>query len=177
MHVPIIGPLNYGGTILAVDEAKGSYQVKSDRDGLVDWVKATNLRYSCVGAEARPVSDNFFFGKWDLFVGPTPHYETKGSDRYLVVGAGAKAPPLLINPDGTYVWRIDSKKTITGKWRKMAESERKYHAKGPAVLLMNAEDGKNWEVSQRGVNPTNNRDTINVERMDLGLSYQGTRMP
>src|SRR5436853_84757 len=77
MHVPPIGPLNYGGTILAVDETKGSYQVKSDRGGLVDWVKAYNLRYSCAGVEAKPVSDNFFAGKWELFVGPTPHYEVK----------------------------------------------------------------------------------------------------
>ena len=29
LHVPLVSPLNYSATILAFDEAKGSYQVKS----------------------------------------------------------------------------------------------------------------------------------------------------
>ena len=177
MHVSIVSPLNYGGKILAFDEAKGSYQVQSDRDGLKDWVPARNLRYSCVGAEPKPASDSFFIGSWTLFIGPTPHHEVIDGKGYLVVGTGAHVPPLAINVDGTFVWIIDSKTTVRGKWRKMADNELKYGTKGPAVLLMKGEDGKDWEVWKKGVNPANNRDAINIERMDLGLSYQGTRLP
>ena len=109
--------------------------------------------------------------------GATAHHQVIGADGYLVVGAGAKAPPLVITAEGTYVWTVDSKTTIRGRWRKMAESELKSGTTAPAVLLMNGEGGKNWEVWQRGVNPSNNRDAIGIERMDLGLSYQGTRAP
>ena len=176
MHAPIISPLNYGGTILAIDAAKGTYQIKSDGDGLVDWVPARLLRYSCVGAEAAPVTENYFIGRWTLFIGPTAHYENIDSKGYLVVGPGAHAPPLQINADGSYAWVLDSKTIVRGKWRVLAANEMRNGTKGPAVVLMNGEDGKNWQVSRGGVNPSNNRDAINLDRMDLGLSYQGTRL-
>ena len=94
-----------------------------------------------------------------------------------MVGPGAHVPPLLINADGTYVWTIDSRTIIKGQWRRMADSELRSGTKAPAILLLNAESGKNWEVWRTGVNPGNNRDAIAIERMDLGLSYKGTRLP
>jgi len=176
MHAPIVSPLNYGGTILAIDAAKGSYQVKSDADGLVDWVPARSLRYSCVGGEAAAASENYFVGRWTLFIGPTAHYEVIDSKGYLVVGSGAHVPPLQVNADGTYTWVIDSRITINGKWRSLSASEMRSGTKPPAILLMNGEDGKNWQISRRGVNPSNNRDAIDINRMDIGLSYMGTRL-
>lgn len=177
MHVPIVSPLNYGATILEFDEAKGSYLIKSDSDGLKDWVPANKLRWSCVGSEAKAVSHSFFVGTWTLFLGPTPHHETINSKGYLVVGPGAKVPPLTVRADGTYTWTIDSKTTIRGNWRKMAEGELRSGTKPPAILLLKGEDGKDWQLWRRGVDPGNNRDAIGIERMDLGLSYQGTRLP
>lgn len=177
MHVPIVSPLNYAATILAFDAVKGSYQVKSDADGLVDWVPARNLRYSCVGAEAAVVTQSYFIGRWSLFLGPTAHHEIIDSKGYLVVGSGAHVPPLQINADGSYVWVIDSRTTIRGKWRAMLQDELRSGTRLPAVLLVNGEGGKNWEVWRTGVNAGNNRDAIAVERMDLGESYQGTRLP
>lgn len=176
MHAPVVSPLNYGGTILAIDAAKGTYQVKSDGDGLIDWVPARLLRYSCVGAEAAPVTENYFIGRWSLFIGPTAHYENIDSKGYLVVGPGAHAPPLQINADGSYAWVLDSRTIARGRWRSLATNEMRSGTKGPAIVLMNGESGKNWQVSRRGVNSSNNRDAIDLERMDLGLSYQGTRL-
>lgn len=177
MHVPRVSPLNYGATILAIDAVKGSYQVKSDRDGLVDWVPASLLRSSCAGVEARPVTTSYFVGNWSLFVGPTPHHATIDGKGYLVVGTGAHVPPVQINADGSYIWTVDSRTRIAGHWRPMAEHELKYGTKPPAILLLAGEDGRNWEVWRAGVNAANNRDAIFVERMDLGLSYRGTRLP
>ncbi len=177
MHVPLVSPLNYAATILAYDGAKGSYQVKSDADGLTDWVPARNLRYSCTGAEAAPVTQSYFVGKWSLFLGPTAHHEVIDSKGYLVVGSGAHVPPLQINSDATYVWVLDSRTTVRGRWRAMAANELRSGTRAPAILLLNAEGGKNWEVWKTGVNQGNNRDAIGVERMDLGESYQGTRLP
>ncbi|MEO8200000.1 MAG: hypothetical protein ABI679_05700, partial [Gemmatimonadota bacterium] len=153
------------------------YQVKSDADGLTDWVPARNLRYSCNGVEAAPVAQSYFFGDWSLFLGPTAHHEVIDSKGYLVVGSGAHVPPIRIRPNGTYVWTIDSRTTIQGRWRAMTEDELRSGTRLPAILLLNAEGGKNWEVWRTGVNQGNNRDAIGVERMDLGESYQGTRLP
>jgi hypothetical protein len=177
LHVPLVSPLNYPATILAFDETKGSYQVKSDRDGLTDWVPARNLRYSCSGADAKPVTDSYFIGSWTLFLGPTAHHEVIDSKGYLVVGPGARVPPLQIHADSTYTWTLDSKTIIRGKWRTMVTSELRSGTKAPAILLMNGEGGKNWQVWRTGVNKGNNHDAIGIERMDLGLSYQGTRLP
>ena len=177
LHVPLVSPSNNSATILAFDEAKGSYQVKSDKDAMTDWVPARSLRYSCVGVEARPVSETYFIGAWTLFVGPTAHHEIIDSKGYLVVGQGAHVPPIIIRANGTYTWTIDSKTVIEGKWRGMTASELRSGTKAPAILLMNGESGKNWQVSKAGVSAGDNRDTISIDRMDLGLSYQGTRLP
>ena len=59
----------------------------------------------------------------------------------------------------------------------MSAAEMRSGTTSPAILLLNAEGGKNWEVSRKGVNASNNRDAIEIDRMDLGLSYMGTRLP
>ena len=175
--MPLVSPLNYAATILAADDAKGSYQVKSDRDGLVDWVPARALRYSCTGSEAKPVTDSYFTGAWTLFLGPTAHHEQIDGKGYLVVGPGARVPPIVIRADGTYTWTIDRKTVINAKWRALAAGEMRSGTKGPAILLVGGEGGKNWQVTRSGVNKGDNRDAISLDRMDLGLSYQGTRLP
>ena len=176
LHVPIVSPLNYSAVILEADAAKGSYKVKSDADGLTDWVTASKLRYSCVGAEATAITESYFVGDWSLFVGPTPNREMIDGKGYLVVGPGAHVPPLRINADHTYIWVIDSKTTVRGTWRSMTASELRANTKLPAILLMKGESGANWEVSRKGVNAGNNHDTIDIDRMDLGLSAVGTRL-
>jgi hypothetical protein len=177
MNVPIVSPLNYAATILAFDEAKGTYQIRSAADGLVDWVPARNLRYSCNGAAAQPVSESYFHGNWTLFVGPTPNHETINGKGYIVVGPGAQAPPIVIRPGGTYTWTVDSKTIIDGRWRTLAASAMRSGTVAPAILLVNGEGGKNWQVSRAGANKGNNRDAITIDRTDMGLSYQGTRLP
>ena len=74
MHVPRVAPLNYGAVILDFDAKKGTYKVKSDSDGLIDWVPARFLKSSCVGAEAAPIKPDYFIGKWSLFVVPAPQH-------------------------------------------------------------------------------------------------------
>ena len=176
MHVPRVSPLNRSATILAIDAAKGSYQVKGE-DGLIDWVPASKLRSSCTGVDAAAVTTQYFIGNWSLFIGPTAHHEVIDSKGYLVVGPGAHVPPLQINTDGSYVWTLDSKSTIKGRWRVMADKELRSGTQPPAILLTKAEAGRDWQVSRAGVNAGNNRDAISVDRVDLGLSYRGTRLP
>lgn len=175
LHVPRVSPLNYGATILAVDPAKGSYKVKSDADGLIDWVSSYSLRTSCTGAVAQAITADFFIGDWEMFVGPTPNNVVIGGKAYIEVGPGAKAPPIVVRKDGGYSWKIDSKTTVTGRWRALAPNEMRNGTVGPAILLMKGESGKDWQMSRRGTALADNRDQANIDRMDLGLSYMATR--
>lgn len=176
MRVPLVSPRNYSAKILAYDATKGSYQVKSEADGLADWVPAYQLRYSCKGVEAAPVTQSYFTGRWTLFVGPTAHHEVIDAKGYLVVGPGAHVPPLQINADGSYIWTLDSKTTVRGKWRAMASNELRAGTKAPAILLVKGEGGKDWQVWKTGVEAGSNRDAISVDRMDLGLPFKGARL-
>ena len=99
-----------------------------------------------------------------------------GDKRYLVSGVGAKAPPLQINADNTYAWTLDSRNTVRGRWRALADREMKPGTKPPAIVLLKGEDGKDWQVSNGGVHSGNNRDAIEIVRMDMGITYRGTRM-
>ena len=177
LRVPLVSPLNYSAKIVAVDKAKGSYQVKSESDGLLDWVPAYKLRRSCKGEEAAPVSTSYFFGRWSLFIGPTAHHEVIGGKGYIVVGTGARVPPLQIHADGRYQWTLDSNTSVSGKWRALQASELPSGTPPPAIVLINAEGGHNWAVWKSGLNPGSNLDAIGIRRTDLGLSYQGTRLP
>jgi hypothetical protein len=170
------GVLNRSAVIKAIDERKGLYQVKYDNGDLDEWLPP-RLFAGCKGVAAAAIPDDYFNGNWSLFIGPTPHYETRGSDRYLVVGSGAKAPPLVVHPDGSYVWTIDSKTTVKGRWRKLNANEMKYGTTAPAILLMKGEDGKDWQISvPKAVGTADTKDRITIERMDMGLSYMGTRI-
>jgi len=175
MHAPIVSPLNYGGTLLAYDAARGAYQVRSDGDGLVDWVPSRQLRFSCVGGEAAPITTAFFVGRWSLFVGPTPNHVTHGDEVDLEVGRGGRSPPITVNADGTYVWRVDSATTVRGRWHALAPGEARDRTVGPAILLVAGEGGHDWQMSRSGIDASTGHDKVAIDRMDLGESYMGTR--
>lgn len=179
LHVIKAGGLNYPATIVAYDPVKGSYQVKYDSGGTVEWLLPRWLKYGCTsaGPSGPTITDAFWVGNWSLFVGPAAQYQVIGGDRYLVVGSGAAAPPLQIKADGSYVWVIDKGKTISGRWRKMASAEMKYgYTDKPGIMLMNGYDGGNWQVTFSDVRADDNRDQLNIQRMDLGVSFLATRM-
>jgi hypothetical protein len=64
------------------------------------------------------------FGKWAMFVYSYPNTYTDGNNIYRVYGTGAKAPPLLINANGTYVWYDEfNKPPVKGNWATSAKIE------------------------------------------------------
>lgn len=176
LHLERAGALNYPATIDAYDAAKGAWHVKYDNGGLPEWLTPNWLSRGCTAAPAPAITEAFFVGNWEMFVTPGIGYQIIGGNRYLTVGSGATAPPLSIKADGSYVWVIDSKTTVTGRWRKLAPSEMKYGFKDKVgIVLLKGEDGKDWQVTYSGVRSSDKRDQLNVERMDLGLNYLATR--
>lgn len=178
LHLERAGALNYPATIVDYDAAKVAYQVKFDSGGSVEWLIPRSIGRGCTAPVAGPaITESYFVGNWSMFVGPYPQRKIISGDAYLVVGSGAAAPPLSIKPDGTYVWHIDSKTVINGQWRKMAESEMKYGFKDKfGLMLMKGEGNANWQVTYSGVRSSDKADQLNVERIDLGLSFLATRM-
>lgn len=181
MEAPKVGGLNYPGTILAVDEDNGAYQVRHHHNQLVSWVSANDLRLSCAGVEPKPVTQAFFVGKWATFVPPTPHYEKIGTNDYLVVTSGAAAFPIEIKADGTYSWAVSNRPgaEISGRWRVLSPGEYKYGTKptnAPVILLMKGDSDADWYVARKPANALRNVHQVHIERMDLGMTQSGTRM-
>ncbi|MEI7931642.1 MAG: hypothetical protein WCI21_01095 [Alphaproteobacteria bacterium] len=177
LHLERAGALNYPATIDKFDAAKGAWHVKYDNGDLPEWLTGQEIRRGCTAPAAPAITSSFFVGNWEMFVNAAIGYQIIGGQRYLTVGSGATAPPLTIKADGTYVWHIDSRTTINGRWRAMTPAEMKYGFKDKTgILLMKGYDGGDWQVTYSGVRSDDKRDQLNVERMDLGLNYLATRM-
>lgn len=168
----IVKPMSKYAHIVAAKE--GAYQIRDDQDQLLDWVPASKLS-SCTGTSLPSIDLRYFTGFWSTFVGPVPLTTVRDDKVWIEVSMGAHALPIQINQDGTYTWWVDSRTILHGRWRAMAAGEMREHTVGPAILIMNGESGKNWQMSRRGVDAGNGHDQTNINRMDLGISYIATR--
>ena len=173
MHLERAGTLNYPGTILEVDSSKGSYKLRMD-DGELLWVDASGVQYSCAALRGGAQSTDFYTGRWDLFMGPAPQYETRGDDVYLVVGSGAGALPVTINADGTYHWETFDG-PIDGYWEAIPAGQDKYGYGTPAILLRAGEEGEDWQMWSQGGISRDNREQVTLEQLNYGISYLATR--
>ncbi len=96
----------------------GRYKVKYDGckdywDEELDW---SQLKPASIISSTDP-DIRVLLGKWAMFVYSYPNTVTKGDGIYREYGSGAKAPPLLVNADGTFVWYDEfNKPPVKGKW-------------------------------------------------------------
>ena len=106
-------------------KANGRYKVKYDGckdywDEEVDW---SQLKPASV-VDANNPDITAVMGKWAMFVYSYPNTVTSGNNIYRVYGTGAKAPPLLINTNGTFVWYDEfNKPPVKGSWVSHAKME------------------------------------------------------
>ena len=136
---------------------------------------------TCTAPPIAPIAQNWFVGVWQLFKGGGGAYaQNRVTRTWKVIGLDvAGTPPIGIRTEGSYEWVTDSKSTVRGKWRSAAQSELKYgyDKRGTTILLERGEDGANWLVSRNLVVTADGQDKILIERVDLGLSSSGGRMP
>ncbi len=177
------GATNRDAKILEFDAVKGLYKVQwvtGIYKGDIGWVPPSELK-TCTAPAIAPVAQNWFVGVWQLFKGGGGAYaQNRVTGTWKVIGLDvAGTPPIGIKTDGSYEWVIDSKITVRGQWRLAAQSELKYgyDKRGTTILLERGEDGANWLVSRTLVGTDDGQDKILIERVDLGLSYSGGRMP
>ena len=105
------------------EKGNGRYKVRYDGckaylDEEVDWsqLKPESVVSSTDG------DITAVFGKWAMFVYSYPNTVIRGNNIYREYGTGAKAPPLLINANGTYVWYDEyNKPPVKGTWTSHAK--------------------------------------------------------
>lgn len=98
-------------------------------------------RYKVVAPQREPFWTGYFVGDWRVSVPMAMGLVTDGRHVYRTVSGGMRLPPLRINADGTYSWRVQEgqgEKLVTGRWEPNPE--------GPGVILKNAERGADWLV-------------------------------
>lgn len=169
--------LSYGdpkgrATVLEIIDS-GRYKVRYDGckaywDEVVDWSQLKPVTY--ISSDDPDLTATF--GKWAMFVYSYPNTVLKGNDIYREYGPGGKAPPLLINANGTFVWYDEFKKPpVNGKWTAHAKIEGlKMGTESVNGILIYDSRGNYWKVYK------DRADHIEARLMCSGETQGGTRI-
>ena len=158
-----------------VIEVKGNGRFKVKYDGCADhWdeeVDWSQLKPESV-VSANDADINATFGKWAMFVYSYPNTVIHGNGVYREYGTGAKAPPLQINANGTYVWYDEfNKPPVKGSWVT--------HAKITGVtmgteanngIIIKDSHGIFWKIRK------DRADHIEARQMCSGITEGGSRI-
>jgi hypothetical protein len=170
------------GTVIAV---KGfDYKIHFDGckaywDG---WYDGSDLKPSAP-LSTSSADVKFLLGAWKMFQPSAPNTVIKGGEVYREYGFGAKAPPLQIRADGTYIWKEDFDAPATrGKWYASSripsrmESGRKVKSSAYELngIVIKARDGQLWRLYRATYQgkPSNG---ITLDCLCSGLEMMGRR--
>lgn len=148
-----VGTLWYPATVERYDAEKRRYWLR-DKSGSGD-VVACHAVYK----PGQPINNDFFIGKWAVFVRGATSTFARNSDLYRKYSSGMKQPPLEIKPDGTYVWVTD-KGVIRGKWTPRPD-------KVPGIVLLKGIDGLDYTIYENTESNPATKDT----RDEIGLHH------
>ncbi len=153
------GPIwERGAKIVSYDAGKRSYRIQTNAGG--DIVPCHSV------AKPNQFDNDFFVGKWAVFVGGAATTFERGGDLYRRFSGGAKLPPLEIKADGTFVWRDDRGRAIRGNWEPREGV--------PGITILGGLDGKDWTVyeSTEGYAPTEKTlDEIRFHDLETNTGY------
>lgn len=164
------------GTIMEV--AAGGYKVHYDGCGAhFDAVVDRDELHPAATISAGAPDIRFLFGKWAMFTPSYPNTVVRGNTVYREYGMGAKAPPLQINADGTYIWYDEfGKPPVKDKWTTDAKIEgAKFNTAFTNGVVIKDSKGGLWKVYRRKVEG-DNTDHITTHTMCSGLTVIGTRI-
>lgn len=121
--------------------------------------------------QRQPSWTTFFVGDWNLYLPMTVTERVIDRDLYKIYSGADRLPPLRINANNTYLWVIDKKKVIRGKWQP--------NPKGPGVVLLKGDGGTNWYVYSQADNSSNsiyNTDQVRLVSEPYGTPRYGFRI-
>ena len=169
--------LRYPATIVAVDEAKGSYNIRRE-NGETYWTSpnALQVTFSCrhVAKAGPPKTASLFMGTWDMFIGSAVTTSARDPKKGEY-GPGGKGGGLTVSADGTYNWVDAAGAAVSGRWRERAAAEVSRGAKPPAIVLMRGRDGYDWQMSTEGKVSNDNREQVSVDQLPGGVTILATR--
>lgn len=164
------------GTI--IEAAGGRYKVHYDGCGthFDAFIDQGDLHPAAtISADALDI--RFLFGRWVMFTPSYPNTTVRGDTVYREYGMGAKAPPLQINADGTYVWYDEyGKPPVSGRWTTDAKIEgAKFNTAFVNGVILKDSKGGLWKV-YRWKPEGDNEDRITARTMCSGQTVTGTRI-
>ena len=123
-----------------------------------------------VATEREPFWTGYFVGDWKVSVPMAMGAVTDGRYVSRTVTGGMRLPPLRINADGTYSWRVQQAKgeqLVRGRWEANPE--------GPGVILKAAEKGADWLVYNNSRTGSTLGETV-ILSSECCTYYDGSRL-
>lgn len=122
-----------------------------------DWITWSQV----VKPVREPFWTTWYVGEWKL--GETMAVNTRVSGAYAHTEYSYKAATdaLQVNANGTYKWKPEGSKEISGKWQAAAD--------GPGIVLLNGYKGLNWTLR----NETTNTEII-IRKLEMARLYPPT---
>lgn len=149
------------GTIRSIDPKYG-YNIEG--------TSGSNDPNFVVAPEREPFWTRYFVGDWRVSVPMAMGAVTDGTYIYRTVSGGLRLPPLRINADGTYSWRVQQgggETLIRGRWEPSPA--------GPGVILKNGEQGADWLVYNNTRSLEGGEDSV-ILSSDCCTHYDGRRI-
>lgn len=145
-YTPNGGPIWYTGVVervgpdpeAVVGTTDEKYLIRNERFDSREWAD----RQQVAGIEREPFWTGFFVGDWEISVPMAMGTYVQGRDVYRVVTGGMRLPPLRVNADGTYLWRVEEngrERVIRGRWMQRDDA--------PGIVLLDADQGGDWRLS------------------------------
>jgi hypothetical protein len=151
----------------------GRYKVKYDGckdhfDEEVDW---SQLKPASIISSTDP-DIRAVLGKWAMFVYSYPNTTVRSNDIYREYGTGAKAPPLTINADGTFVWYDEyNKPPVKGKWVTHAKiTGLTMGTEAVNGIIIYDSRGNSWKIYK------DRADHVEARQMCTGMTEGGTKI-
>lgn len=123
----------------------------------------------------------FLVGSWAMFTPSYPNTYVSGNTVYREYGVGAKAPPLQIKADGSYVWYFDfGKPAVRGKWRTHAKVGEKIGKEAISKtvtengIIIKDPSGQEWKL-YKWIMP-GREDRITAQLMCSGETMVGSKI-
>ena len=173
---PALGAYQVGQTVLYSGTAGKTWDSGVIRS--IDPVYGYNIEgltgsydpFLVVGIQREPFWTNYFVGDWRVSVPMAMGTVTDGTWLYRTVTGGMRLPPLRIEANGNYYWRVmknGGEQLIRGKWVP--------NPQGPGVILKNAEQGADWLVYNNNRTGSTLGQTV-ILSSDCCTYYDGTRL-
>jgi uncharacterized protein YodC (DUF2158 family) len=115
---------------------------------------------------ANTYNNDFFIGTWNVKVSGAIHYTEKDDKVQGNISGGTNLYPLVIKKDGTYTWKISSKKTIGGKWKNREDA--------PGIVILKGIDNLDWivyETTEAFATSKETKDEIRFHHKESGSGY------